>query len=153
MMAKILKPNHYLEIGTGYGDTFNLVCKYAEFLTGIDRVKRSKVNSRFNVMLYKGDSDSFFKTNKSRYDMIFIDGDHRFDQVKKDIVNALSVLNYDGVIFVHDTFPKGEIYKIDDKCSDSWKVPAWIRSNPFVDVMDVKKHPGLTIIKHKEARK
>ncbi len=50
-------------------------------------------------------SDNFFKKNNKKFDIIFIDGLHEYDQVKKDINNSLLFLNDNGVIFLHDCMP------------------------------------------------
>jgi hypothetical protein len=38
-------------------------------------------------------SDEFFEINKSTYDIIFIDGLHIDEQVERDIINGLKILN------------------------------------------------------------
>lgn len=42
-----------------------------------------------------------------RYDLIFLDGDHRAGPVYREIVTALSRLNDNGVLLMHDVYPKG----------------------------------------------
>lgn len=53
-------------------------------------------------------SDEFFKNNTRQFDLIFIDGLHEYDQVKKDFENALNCLSQGGVIMFHDTLPEEE---------------------------------------------
>jgi hypothetical protein len=68
-------------------------------------------------------SDDFFKVwqsgdlNKqtwfpSKFDLIFIDGLHTADQVRKDFMNALSVLSECGCIVIHDCNPEKEEHTI-----------------------------------------
>ena len=47
----------------------------------------------------------FFKLKSDKYDLIFIDGLHTAEQVKKDFENALMVLSRDGFIVLHDCNP------------------------------------------------
>ena len=68
------KYSSYLEIGCFEDETFNKI--NTDKKVGVDP------NSGGNVRLT---SDNFFKINKDRFDIIFIDGLHAFDQVKKDI--------------------------------------------------------------------
>lgn len=53
-------------------------------------------------------SDEFFKTNTKKFDVIFVDGLHYYDQVKRDVENSLSVLKDNGIIIIHDMLPKNK---------------------------------------------
>jgi predicted O-methyltransferase YrrM len=53
-------------------------------------------------------SDEFFSTLDRDYDIIFIDGLHLAEQVKRDIHNALEHLAPWGVIVMHDCSPRNE---------------------------------------------
>ena len=58
---------------------------------GNDRVKKHKISS-----------DVFFEKNNKFFDLIYIDGDHQTDQVKKDINNAWRNLNDGGYLILDD---------------------------------------------------
>lgn len=45
----------------------------------------------------------FFVTQDIKIDVLFIDGDHTYEGVKKDFDLYSTILNEDGVIFIHDT--------------------------------------------------
>lgn len=103
ILNSLIKKNNYkkyLEIGTQYGNCF----------TQIDLPRSSK----YCVDLYKNfddldeeiSSDDFFKKCEETYDIIFIDGDHSYEQSLKDVLNALEVLNEGGVIVCHDCYPE-----------------------------------------------
>lgn len=51
---------------------------------------------------YKMKSDQFFQkiSNEAPFQLAFIDGDHTYEQVKRDILNAMKIV--DGFIAVHD---------------------------------------------------
>jgi hypothetical protein len=49
---------------------------------------------------------SYFAKCKSRFDLIFLDGDHAASTVYQEIPAALNLLNLDGVILLHDYFPE-----------------------------------------------
>jgi hypothetical protein len=54
-------------------------------------------------------SDKFFTISKGiQFDLIFIDGLHHAEQVKRDIINAWEYLNTGGVIVIHDCNPPTE---------------------------------------------
>ena len=51
---------------------------------------------------------------KQRYDFIFLDGDHTAQAVYKEVSTALSLLNENGVILLHDFFPEAKPLYPDD---------------------------------------
>ena len=57
-------------------------------------------------------SDDFFVQNKKIFDIIFIDGLHESEQVYRDIVNSINVLNDNGTIIMHDCNPTDEIIQL-----------------------------------------
>ena len=72
------------------------------------------VNKRFEkdilenkIQLCRKTSDEFFLENKSIFDLIYIDGNHLFEFVKKDIENSLKFINNDGLIVLDDYGLKG----------------------------------------------
>jgi hypothetical protein len=91
----------YLEIGCENNETFNYVS--CPFKIGVDP------NSGGNIRLT---SDEFFKYNTQRFDLIFIDGLHYYDQVSLDLKNSLRFLNDNGTILIHDMLPNNEIEQI-----------------------------------------
>lgn len=86
----------YLEIGVSKGLCWNVIT--APKKTGVDPF--SPIPE-----VIKQHSDQFFAQNNHTYDIIFIDGDHQYDQVIKDINNAWRCLNDKGVIILHDMMP------------------------------------------------
>lgn len=56
-------------------------------------------------------SDDFFEkvvNDSMKFDLIFIDGLHHADQVKRDFENSLACLNDGGFIVIHDCLPTDE---------------------------------------------
>ena len=79
----------YLEIGCYKNDLFdNVKCNIK---VGVDPISGGTVRKT---------SDDYYKTNKEKFDIIFIDGLHHYEQVIKDINNSLNVLNENGVILL-----------------------------------------------------
>jgi hypothetical protein len=79
-------------------------------------------------------SDEFFSSHcNETYDIIFIDGLHLEEQVKKDIENSLTHLNKGGIIVVHDCLPSAEYEQLREWISgkpwtgDVWKAFATMR--------------------------
>lgn len=90
----------YLEIGVQAGHCFRAI--HCNYKVGVDPDKTSAAT------IHKT-SDEFFANNKEKFDIIFIDGLHHADQVYKDIMNSLDVVNDGGIILMHDCKPTTEL--------------------------------------------
>lgn len=88
----------YLEIGVrNPSDNFDRI--EAEYKFGVDPDP--------NVQAYFcGTSDEFFESGFYRYDLIFIDGDHRWTTALRDVGNSLARLAPNGTIVMHDCLPR-----------------------------------------------
>ena len=64
--------------------------------------KNIKVLNISNINYFKTTSDNFFKNNKNVYNLIYIDGSHKYNQVKKDFVNSLNCIEKNGYIICDD---------------------------------------------------
>ena len=104
----------YLEIGCDKNILFNSV-KIKKKI-GVDPVSGGNV---------KTTSDIFFKNNKDTFDIIFIDGLHQYDQVKKDINSSLKILNKNGVILLHDCMPSSFMRQAPKRSSNIWNGDVW----------------------------
>ena len=112
----IIRKNYknYLEIGCDQNQLFSQI--EIEMKVGVDPVSGGTVRAT---------SDNFFKNNIIKFDIIFIDGLHEYNQVKKDIKNSLSFLNDDGVIFLHDCMPTRFLYQAVPRASGLWNGDVW----------------------------
>ena len=65
-------------------------------------------NFDFNVVNYKNinkikkSSDDFFENNKLTFDVIYVDGYHKAEQVFRDCVNSWNILNINGIMICDD---------------------------------------------------
>jgi hypothetical protein len=119
--ALIVKNNYekYLEIGvnTPAQPGYNWSGINAKLKHGVD----PNVETTFSVT-----SDYFFKNIAAiKYDIIFVDGLHIFEQSYKDIINGLQFLNDGGTIVVHDCNPINEITQRRERASDVWHGDVW----------------------------
>lgn len=144
----------YLEIGVQFGFTFSSVT--VKNKTGVD--PRLMFNPKLapGVELRSQTSDDFFSSLSppTRYDLIFIDGLHTFEQTARDFVNALRHLKPRGVIVVDDVLPNSEAKALPDRkeslerqkletgevdgewFGDVWKLTVALRSG-FSDLLEV----------------
>ena len=102
----------YLELGVCQNYAFNGV--NCEYKVGVD-IKYPAT--------YTMSTDEFFAQNTEKFDIIYIDADHREVQLTKDIENSLLILNENGVILCHDCNPPCEEYQIDERMlwQTAWK--------------------------------
>ena len=93
--------SNYLEIGYQNGICFgNVIAKNKKAVD--PRPLRTEPSVILNT------SDEFFSQNKEKFDIIFIDGLHTYEQVKRDFDNSVLFLNDGGVIVLHDMNPSSE---------------------------------------------
>jgi len=115
----------YLEIGVRNPDhCFNHI--RCELKHGVDPGIEGDFPVTFNVT-----SDDFFKSNSSKYDIIFIDGLHIDEQVERDIVNSLKCLNDGGSVVLHDCnppefyFAREDYYDMTTPAGGAWNGTVW----------------------------
>ena len=108
----------YLEIGMGCGKNHNSI--NCEYKISVDPTPTVPVS-------YSMTSDDFFAQNKEMFDIIFIDGLHWSEQVYKDIVNSLKILNEGGFIVCHDINPPDECHQIypQPQTQSNWTGDCW----------------------------
>ena len=70
-------------------------------------------------------SDAFFEQNTDTFDIVFVDGLHEAEQVYRDIINSLKVLNKGGTIVCHDMSPIEEVHQIVPRESRVWNGDCW----------------------------
>ena len=130
----------YLEIG----------CDQNENFSKINIKKKIGVDPKSGGT-HKMTSDLFFFKNKENFDFIFIDGLHTYEQARKDIINSLKVLNYNGIIITHDCLPIKIWNQIVPRLYGHWNGDVWkaiveIRTFKDVDCYTCIADHGLGIL-------
>ena len=75
--------------------------KQDQYFEGIKSYfKKEILNNKVEVC--RSTSDVFFINNKYKFDLIYIDGNHLYDFVKKDLSNSLNFINDNGLIVLDD---------------------------------------------------
>ena len=139
----LIKKNNYLnylEIGCDDDQLFSKV--KIKNKIGVDPVSGGNVRKN---------SDDFFLENKDKFDLVFIDGLHIYEQVKKDIINSLKCLNENGIILVHDCMPdslsKQAVPRYKMKWNgDVWKAIVDLRQREDLDIYTCEIDQGIGII-------
>ncbi len=134
------KLKKYLEIGCFDDELFNYI--KCEKKIGVDPVSGGTIRAT---------SDQFFKDNKEKFDCIFIDGLHEYQQVKKDIINSLRFLDEGGVILLHDCLPNNYYEQAIPRCQwiwngDVWKAIVEFRCQKDIDVYTCYADYGIGVI-------
>jgi hypothetical protein len=137
--------NSFLELGISNDSS---VCQH---LNGVDKIVAvdivDNIHLPSHVQFTHASTDRFFKLNREKFDAIFIDADHKVEQVIKDLNNSLQILNKGGIIFIHDTDPITKAFTRPGRCNDSWKVVEYIRSRLDIEAVTLPiTSEGLTIV-------
>ena len=144
MINYFIKKNDYksyLEIGCDKNQIFSQITLNKKI--GVDPYSGGNVRKT---------SDDFFKENDEKFDLIFVDGLHVYEQVKKDIINSVNFLNRGGVILVHDCLPdtigKQAVprYKMQWN-GDVWKAIVDLRQRDDLEIHTCFVDQGIGIIK------
>lgn len=134
----------YLEIGCKDDETFSKInCKYK---VGVDPVSGGNIRTT---------SDDFFLSNKKFFDIIFIDGDHRFFQSFKDVENSIKYLNPKGLILLHDCLPRNIWEQSDPPLQYEWTGQVWktlvkFRMMNEIDTKTIIADCGIGVIQKKK---
>ena len=96
-------------------------------------------------------SDDFFNANDEKFDCIFIDGLHKYHQVKKDIDNSLKSLNENGIIILHDCLPNNYYEQAIPRSQYIWNGDVWkaiieCRTREDIDTYTINADFGLGVI-------
>ena len=137
------KYSDYLEIGCDQDQLFSKV--KIKNKTGVDPTNGGNIRKT---------SDEFFKENKKKFDIIFIDGLHTYNQVKKDILNSISCLKDEGIVLVHDCMPDSLSKQAVPRYRMSWNGDVWkaivdLRQNEYLEIYTCKIDQGIGVIKKK----
>jgi hypothetical protein len=118
-----INAEYYLEIGVEnpYSNFEHINCRNK---VGIDPIPK-----RDDIIALE--SDEFFSLLPiytdwpQKYDVIFIDGLHHEDQVERDIINSLNVLNDGGYIVCHDMNPATKEMQAIPRKQNEWTGSCW----------------------------
>jgi hypothetical protein len=107
-LAKINSAKSYLEIGVDDGGTFFNVD--VEKKTAVDPVFKfnPEDHAAHGINYYEMTSDAFFaqiSDPSDRYDLIYLDGLHTFDQTLRDFCTTLSLSHSKTIWLIDDTHP------------------------------------------------
>ena len=169
LVPKILKYNPADIVEIGMGESTQVFAQHAQEygvklfscdikMGGMFRVFDKQLFP--NHVCYIGKSEDFIRQYRGRPAIVFLDGEHKAETVRKEVEFFLPILLPEGVMFLHDTMPQHERQtEVDEKGwspGDVYLVRQELERNPDVDVFTwpYSAHGmGLTMImKHPEDR-
>ncbi len=119
----------YLEIGVSTGETFFAVRADKKvavdplFRFSLDEARRSNGDSEFHEVT----SDRYFSEiidQGQKFDIIYLDGLHTFEQTLRDFTNSIHFLKTDGIIVIDDVIPNSYQAALPDQ-ADAFVVKAF----------------------------
>ena len=128
LLAQRIDAASYLEIGCSNNECFN----------HIDISKKVGVDPKKGGTL-RITSDEYFSKYNDKFDIVFVDGLHHYEQIIKDIDNSLAVLNDNGFIVIHDLLPLREAAANKKKTNGTaeWNGDVWRVSFDLVSRSDI----------------
>lgn len=119
LLREIGGDRRYLEIGVQHGLTIEGVS--ADLAVGVDPAHSVNI-ARLprHIRMHTVPSDEFFAaraggSSSQEFDLVLVDGLHRFLQAYRDVLNAFRVLNPRGIVVVDDTVPSNEYAALEDR--------------------------------------
>ena len=132
----------YLEIGCASNALFDSVPVLNKI--GVDPASGGTIRAT---------SDEFFAANSAKFDVIFIDGLHTYEQVRKDVINAMKSLQPGGWIALHDMLPRNWIennvpmVSLEAWTGDVWKVGFELAQTEGIEFNIVKIDHGVGVVR------
>jgi len=124
--------------------------------SALDFKERNVLHKYNKSYFFMGPSDDLFKKHIGQdfLALTFIDGDHTYEQARKDFFNAVDVTIDNGYILLHDTYPPSEKYlSPDNACGDVYKLRQELEADARFDTLTltygVAMDVGLTICRVK----
>ena len=141
----------YLINKYGYSDYLEIGCDQDQLFSKIKIQNKVGVDPSNGGNVRKT-SDEFFRENKNKFDIVFIDGLHTYDQVKKDILNSINCLKENGIVLVHDCMPDSLGKQAVPRYrmiwnGDVWKAIVDLRQRKDLEIFTCEMDQGIGIIK------
>lgn len=155
-LAAQLRPKIYVELGLYRCELFNKIIPYADYLIGVN------VSADAEKWMHNSQKTTFLNLSTDEFanalgshpiliDLLFIDADHSKESVLSDFWNFFPYVKDDGVILLHDTYPKNQHYTDKGLCGDAYRAIDQLKehSSEF-ELMTVPIPPGLTIVRKRK---
>lgn len=144
-LAHLTNRQRYLELGLDGGAHFATVSGVVKEAVGVC-LAPVRIKLADNCKTYQMSTNQYFTTYHDYHpDLIFIDADHHYEQVKIDFENTMNIMEDNAIILFHDTDPESEFFLAQDRCGDSYKILNDLDNHNFYHVTLPFEEAGLTI--------
>ncbi len=145
-LITLYEPEVYVEVGTQKGYTFNQIAQMPQIKKAVAvdiKIEKTVLKSRYKTEHYEMTSTQFAEMWRDPIDLLFIDGDHRWESVLEDF-RALSkcVPSGHGLILLHDTHPATENLTEEGYCFNAWRAAAEIHESTEFRDFEIVTLPG-----------
>ena len=152
IILRSLPSANLLEIGIGRSSIYmsRLANKYNRkyYCCDVDAEKVKAIVAvpgffQSSDIVFTGTSDNFLiPINFENIGLVFIDGDHHYEQVKKDFDTIFSMLLENGYIFLHDTYPPTEDMIAETFCGSAYKLKQELKEREDLECFTFNKILG-----------
>jgi predicted O-methyltransferase YrrM len=156
-LAKLIRPQIYVELGIYKGALFNRMLPYAEQLIGVDIAPETAdyIQQSSKVKFINATSNDFaseLKIKSIPINMLFIDANHSKESVLEDFYNFFPFIVPHGIILLHDTHPAPE--HLDPRyCDTAYQaVEELAKFTSGFEMITIPVPPGLTICRKRQTQ-
>ncbi len=158
LIAKSLKPRVYVELGVYQCDVINRIIPYVRknaYAVDVSGDSGLFLSKNPKAKFFKGSTVDFAKKLSNEgvvVDMIFIDADHKKESVIEDFNNFFPLVSDNGIIFLHDGYPRNKQQTEDGYCSNAWEAIDELTraAGDTYEMMTLPQHPGLTLCRKRK---
>ncbi len=145
--------NNYLELGIRRGRCFNAIAPLVRgkaYAVDINDCYPVIKNNK-NLIWFHGTSEKFLNDHKKdeKFDLVFIDANHTYNSSLKDFDLVFPLVNDNGLILLHDTYPPEEKYVSLKYCGEVYKTAEFIRfhCNDKCEIVTLPFYYGIAVVR------
>jgi len=144
--------NRYLELGIWKGYCFNFVAPFAKQAYAVDTNDCYKyINGNKNMVWYHGRTTDFLENHNKdeKFDLVFIDANHSHKASLEDFNLVLPLVNENGLILLHDTYPPDKNHLSPGLCHDTYKTAEYIKReySHLCEIATLPFYYGISIVR------
>lgn len=142
----------YVEVGVESGVTIRHVAPGCAEVHGCDVQDCEPVMPSGSTFWHMSSDRFFAEYDGSPAHVIFIDGDHSYEQAASDYIAAREIIRNDGVIALHDTWPVSPENTGPERCGGVYRLRRELEERPDLQVVTLRAFPGLTLVQRHHSR-
>lgn len=142
ILSRLFPDSKILTIDLPYDEILNVkMYRYSTKNEKILRERRNNLSMAANVVFRECNSIDFI-LNESKFDLIWIDGDHSYPTAAIDIANSLRLLADSGIIVCDDVYLNSDKFGGNGKSSASFETLNVLKQSNLADYVLLNKRIG-----------